>query len=120
MITYLYWMIVLVLAFGAIFLFAAKLGNWKSALISSVLILLTGWVAYYFYFEQVFVKRWGGVMTVSVPEGQMHLAATWKDDHLWVENYDPATNNCIFSEYSKGNLLQGEVTIKNCNPVGLR
>ena len=76
-----------------------------------------GWTAYTFYFQQIFVKRWGGVMTISVPEGQRHLAATWKDDNLWVENYDPATNKCIFSEYSKGNLLQGKVTIKDCNPI---
>jgi hypothetical protein len=34
-----------------------------------------------------------------------------------VENYDPATNTCEFREYSKGNLLQGRVIIKNCNPV---
>ena len=47
----------------------------------------------------------------------MHIAATWKDDNLWIENYDPATNRCIFTEYSKGNLLEGKVTIKNCNPL---
>ncbi len=56
-------------------------------------------------------------MTLSVPEGQLHLGATWKDDNLWIENYDPKTNICHFREYSKGNLLQGKVTIKNCNPL---
>jgi hypothetical protein len=25
----------------------------------------------------------------------------------------------VFSEYSKGNLLQGRVTLKNCNPIKL-
>ena len=59
----------------------------------------------------------GGVMKIEVPAGQFHITATWKDDNLWVENYDPATNTCIFSEYSKGNLLQGKVSIKNCNPI---
>ena len=53
----------------------------------------------------------------GVPDGQLHIATTWKDDNLWIENYDPATNTCIFLEYSKGNLLQGRVTIKNCNPL---
>ena len=67
--------------------------------------------------QQVFVKRWGGVMTISVPEGQHHIAATWKEDHLWIENYEPETNTCYFREYSKGSLLQGKVTIKNCNPL---
>ena len=116
MITYLYWGVVVGMAFGAVFLFSAKLDSWKGAAISAAVILGLGWVAHAFYFEQIFVKRWGGVMTISVPDGQRHLQATWKDDNLWVENYDPATNKCIFSEYSKGNLLQGRVTIKNCNP----
>ena len=59
----------------------------------------------------------GGVMTISVPDGQRNISATWKDDNLWVENYDPASNTCIFAEYSKGNLLEGRVRIKNCNPL---
>jgi hypothetical protein len=59
-------------------------------------------------------------MTIKVPVGQYHIATTWKEDNLWVENYDPETNSCVFSEYSKGNLLQGRVTIKNCNPLALR
>ena len=73
--------------------------------------------AYYFHFQQVFVKRYGGVMSINVPEGQLHITATWKDDNLWIENYDPKTNTCHFNEYSRGNLLQGKVTIKNCNPL---
>jgi hypothetical protein len=56
-------------------------------------------------------------MSITVPDGQSHIAATWKDDNLWVENYDPKTNSCYFNEYSKGNLLQGRVVIKNCNPL---
>lgn len=63
------------------------------------------------------MKRWGGVMTIPVPEGNVHLAATWKDDDLRVENYAPATNTRHSPEYSRGNLLQGKVTIQNCNPM---
>jgi hypothetical protein len=117
MITYLYWAVVFGMALGFVFLFAARLDNWKFAMISAALILLFGWAAYFFHFQQLFVKRWGGVMAVTVPEGHLHIAATWKDDNLWIENYDPATNRCIFSEYSRGNLLEGKVTIKNCNPL---
>ena len=116
MITYFYWSIVVLAAFAVVYLFAVRFRNWKGALVSAVVVLGTGWVAHTFYFQQIFVKRWGGVMTISVPDGQRHLTATWKDDNLWVENYDPVTNTCIFSEYSKGNLLQGKVTIKDCNP----
>ena len=117
MITYLYWAVVFGLAIGAIYLVAARMNQWKAAMISAGVILIIGWAAYFFYFQQLFVKRWGGVMSISVPDGRVHIAATWKDEHLWIENYDPATNRCIFSEYSKGNLLEGRVTINNCNPL---
>jgi hypothetical protein len=117
MITYLYWLLAALIALSLVYLFAAKLDSWRSAMISAAVVLIIAWAAYFFYFQQLFVKRWGGVMTISVPEGQKHISATWKDDNLWVENYDPETNTCIFSEYSKGNLLQGRVKIKNCNPL---
>ena len=117
MITYLYWAVVFALVFGVVYLFGSRLGNWKGALISAGVILLVGWAAYFFHFQQMFVKRWGGVMTISVPDGELHITATWKDENLWIENYDPEKNHCIFREYSKGNLLQGKVVIKNCNPM---
>ncbi len=56
-------------------------------------------------------------MTFRVPEGQRHIAAIWKDDHLWVENYGPRTNECVLAEYSRGSVLEGRVTIKNGNPI---
>lgn len=117
MITYLYWGAVIALIIAVMAIFAGKLNSIRTALVSSVVVLIVGWVAYYFYFEQLFVKRYGGVMSISVPAGQHHIAVTWKDDNLWVENYDPATNTCIFSEYSRGNLLQGKVMLKDCNPL---
>ena len=117
MITYLYWALVFGLAFVLVFFFASRLGNWRGAAFAAALVLLVGWAAYFFYLEQVFVKRYGGVMTIRVPEGQRHITATWKDDNLWVENYDPLTNECVFSEYARGNVLEGRVTIKNCSPL---
>ena len=117
MITYLYWGAVVALVIAVMAIFAGKMNSIRGALIASAVVLVAGWVAYYFYFEQLFVKRYGGVMTITVPAGQHHIAVTWKDDNLWVENYDPATNTCVFTEYSRGNLLQGQVTLKNCNPL---
>ncbi len=117
MITYLYWLLVLALIAGALYMLGLKLKQWKYALISGAVILLLGTGAYFFHFQQIFVKRYGGVMSIEVPEGQLHLAATWKDENLWIENYDPKTNTCYFSEYSRGNLLQGRVTLKQCNPL---
>ncbi|OZG74301.1 hypothetical protein BTA51_04620 [Hahella sp. CCB-MM4] len=116
MITYFYWAVIFLVAISLLFLFG-KADKWKFGFIGTIIVLLIGWGAYYFHFEQIFVKRYGGVMSISVPKGQHHIAATWKDDNLWVENYDPATNTCHFNEYSKGALLQGKVSIKNCNPL---
>jgi hypothetical protein len=104
------------IAMGVLGVFG-KMNRWKPALIGCVAILFIGTLAYYFHFQQVFVKHYGGVMSLTIPKGQQHIAATWKDDNLWVENYDPATNTCYFNEYSKGNLLQGKVIIKNCFPL---
>ena len=117
MVTYIYWAFVLGLMLTAVFVVGVKLNNLVLGLVGALVILAVGWGAYYFHFEQVFVKRWGGVMAVTVPTGEHHIAATWKEDNLWIENYDPDTNTCYFREYSKGNLLQGKVTIKNCNPL---
>ncbi len=117
MITYFYWLVVIALMAATLFILGGKYQQWKPALITSAVILVVGFAAYYFHFQQIFVKRYGGVMSINVPEGQFHIAATWKDDNLWIENYDPKTNTCHFSEYSRGNLLQGKVTIKNCNPL---
>lgn len=117
MITYLYWFAIVALALAVLFIVGHKIEEWKASVIAAVTIIIIGYTAYHFHFEQVFVKRYGGVMTVKVPEGEIHLAATWKDDNLWIENYNPQTNTCHFREYSRGNLLQGQVTIKNCNPL---
>ncbi len=117
MITYLYWALVISLVIAAFVIIGVKLDNRNAGITTAAVILLVGWAAYYFHFQQIFVKRWGGVMTIRVPAGQYHMGATWKDENLWIENYDPETNTCIFSEYSKGNLLQGKVTIKDCNPL---
>jgi hypothetical protein len=119
MITYLYWASIIGMAIAVIVVLGVRMNNLKAALAGAAAVLFIGWAAYYFYLQQVFVKRWGGIMTISVPDGQYHVTTTWKDDNLWIENYDPKTNNCVFSEYSRGNLLQGRVIIKNCNPLGL-
>jgi len=119
MVTYLYWAVIIGLA-AAVLVLLGKMEKWKPAFIVSSVILVIGFLAYYFHFQQLFVKRYGGVMSVTVPDDQQHISATWKDENLWIENYDPATNTCHFQEYSKGNLLQGKVTIKNCSPVSMQ
>jgi hypothetical protein len=117
MVTYLYWFGIFALALGLFYIIGYKIDQLKIAAISAFAVLVIGFVAYHFHFQQLFVKRYGGVMTIKVPDDEVHLAATWKDDNLWIENYHPETNTCHFREYSRGNLLQGRVTIKNCNPL---
>jgi hypothetical protein len=117
MITYLYWVGVIAVAFGLFYYIGYKLEAWKISAIVCVSVLFIGFLSYHFHFQQIFVKRYGGVMSIKVPEGELHLATTWKDDNLWVENYNPETNTCHFREYSRGAVLQGQVTIKNCNPL---
>lgn len=117
MVTYIYWLVLLAMAVGVLYVVGHKMEEWQKAAIGAVCIVAIGATAYYFHFQQIFVKRYGGVMTVSVPKGELHIAATWKDDNLWIENYNPVTNTCHFREYSRGNLLQGQVTIKKCNPL---
>ncbi len=117
MITYFYWAVFIIVAGGVLYVIGGRLDRWQAAFGLAGTIMLVGWAAYFFHFQQVFVKHWGGVMAVTVPKGQLHIATTWKDDNLWIENYDPARNVCICSEYSKGNVLQGQVAIKNCNPL---
>lgn len=116
MITYFYWALVIAIAMVLLF-FLGRADKWKAGFIGALVVFVIGWGAYFFHFQQVFVKHYGGVMSINVPKGQHHIAATWKDDNLWVENYDPATNTCHFNEYSRGNLLEGKVLIKNCNPL---
>ncbi|ROS04934.1 hypothetical protein EDC56_0451 [Sinobacterium caligoides] len=116
MITYLYWGCALFVA-GAVLYYMFKAGyKNKSSFIVTGLILLTAWASYTFYLQQIFVKRWGGVMSITVPSGQQYMGMTWKEDNLWLETYDPKKNQCRFAEYSRGDLLQGRVIIKNCNP----
>ena len=116
MINYVYW-----LAIGAVILsvvlVTVKTRFWKTGGIIIATLLMAAWALFYFKFEQAWVKNYGGTMSISVPKGQIHLGITWKDDHLWVENFDPKTNTCYFGEYAKGHMLQGTVVIKHCNPA---
>lgn len=117
MITYFYWLFIITLTIAPLYVIGVRLNHWKGAGITAASILIIGTIAYFFHFQQVFVKHWGGVMTVTVPDGHYHMMATWKDDNLWVESYEPSSNTCHFREYSKGAMLEGKVLIKNCNPL---
>jgi len=117
LITYGYWFLVLAITVGVFLALKMMMDSLMVPALAAVVLLMIGWSLYFFHFQQVFVRNWGGVMAVKVPDGHRHMSATWKDDNLWIENYDPETNTCYFQEYSKGNVLEGKVTIKDCNPL---
>ncbi len=117
MITYFYWVAIIFLVLLTLYVVGLRFKQWKPASIIAFVIFLIGSSAYFFHFQQVFVKNWGGVMTVTVPQGHQHMMATWKNDNLWLESYEAETNTCHFREYSKGAMLEGKVLIKNCNPL---
>ena len=79
-------------------------------------ICFISYISYEVYFEQIYAKRYGGVLTVSLPSGAQFLSATWKDDALWYAYFNEKDNECIFREQSKFGLLEGSVLIKGCNP----
>ena len=116
MITYAYWLVLMATVLLVIYL-GKSAGKPTIGLGIAAFLAFAGWSMYTFYFEQMFVKRFGGSMTISVPEGQTHINATWKDDNLWINNYNPKTNTCYFRETSRGNVLEGQVVIKNCSPL---
>ncbi|NRB42542.1 MAG: hypothetical protein HRU20_29405 [Pseudomonadales bacterium] len=116
MITYLYWITTAFIALSLL-IFFVKNGAIKLGLFTFVFVVLMSWAAYFFHFEQMFVKRFGGVMNVQLDDDEIHLGSTWKDDNLWIESYNPKTGTCHFREFSKGNLLQGRVNMKNCKPL---
>ncbi len=68
MITYLYWALVFALALLALFTLGLKLKQWKLSIIFFASVIIIGSLAYFFHFQQVFVKHWGGVMTLSIPD----------------------------------------------------
>lgn len=117
MITYFYWLFVLTLCLTSLYMIGVRFNHWKGAGITAGAIFILGSLAYFFHFQQIFVKHWGGVMTISMPEGHYHMMSTWKEDNLWVESFDPKNNTCHFREYSKGAMLEGKVLIKDCNPL---
>lgn len=117
MLTTLYWLVSLTGIFALFYLLAVRFSKLKIALIISLALALTSYSFYYFYLEQLLVKSYGGSMVITIPEGQHHLGVTWKEDHLWIENYDPIKNECIFREYSRGSMLEGKVILRNCSPL---
>lgn len=116
MLTHLYWLLLVLVVLAVFYLVALRLKQLKLALILVLALGLSGHLFYFFYLEQVLVKRFGGSMSLNLPQETYHLGVTWKEDNLWIHTYYPATNECVFREYSRGRMMEGEVRLRNCNP----
>jgi len=117
MVTYLYWIATFAGAAIIFFVVNTYVKKLMAAAILAGIFFISASIAYFFHYQQIFVKEWGGVMTLSTPEGQQHIGITWKDENIWVESYNPADNTCEYREHSRGNLLEGKIVVKNCNPL---
>lgn len=68
--------------------------------------------------ENYLARRFGGTLTVDLPANAQFLNATWKEESLWVTYFESSNNRCVFKEYSRYGIMEGDVVIKSCNPVG--
>ena len=109
MITYLYWAAVFSLIAAVLFGFIIKAKKWKFGLAVSVLILMIAWGAYAFHFQQIFVKRYGGVMAIQVPDGQRHISATWKDENCGLKNTIQKTIPVFSANTPKANFFKAKL-----------
>jgi len=96
-----------------------KAGQVKKGAIIGIIIFISSIIVYKAFLEQILAKSYGGNYTVVVPDGMRFYNITWKDSDLWVGWYDPKEKECVFKEDSKFNILQGKITIKNCEPIAL-
>ena len=62
MITYLYWITVFALIIALLVFIGHKIEQWKYAFIAAGIVFIIGWSAYYFHFQQIFVKKYGDIL----------------------------------------------------------
>jgi hypothetical protein len=62
-------------------------------------------------------RSYGGHSSLELPEGVQLITLTWKGDSLWVLYFDPKDKSCTFTEKSSFGLMQGSITIPNCDPL---
>lgn len=62
-------------------------------------------------------RKWGGDISFVAPQDVQLVSMTWKESSLWVLYYLPAEKACVFKESSHWGVLEGSVTVLNCNPL---
>jgi hypothetical protein len=94
----------------------SQLKRLAKAVGSALLVGVVGWSFWEFYLGNTVARRFGGTLTVELPTNAQFLGATWKEDSLWVTYYEPQAKRCVFKEFSRMGLVEGDVVIPNCNP----
>ena len=113
-----YFLVFFGISIGVIYGFHKAKHLYKGLVIGAI-IFISSIIAYKAFLEQILAKSYGGNYTVVVPEGMRFYGITWKDSDLWIGWYNPKEKECVFKEDSKFNILQGKITINNCNPIAL-
>lgn len=84
---------------------------------SALLVFAVGWSFWEYYLGNTVARRFGGTLTVELPANAKFLSATWKEDSLWVTYFEPQSKRCVFKEFSRMGLVEGDVVIPNCDPI---
>lgn len=57
-------------------------------------------------------RSFGGNEVVKLPEHNILINSTWKQDNLWILTKDTLTNKFYFRESSSFGLLEGSIEFK--------
>lgn len=70
--------------------------------------------------DQYLARNYGGNVTLTeLPANAKLVHLTWKENSIWMLYYLPDTKQCVFKESASVGVLEGVVTIPNCNPLML-
>lgn len=119
---YVYFILLVVivgLAGGIVYVYAGGglIKRMMKALTAALLVFAAGWSFWEFYLGNTVARRFGGTLTVELPENAKFVNATWKEDSVWITYYETLTKRCVFKEFSRMGLVEGDVIIPNCDPV---
>lgn len=57
-------------------------------------------------------KNYGGTETIELPEHNIFVNATWKDDHLWFLTKDTTDGKFYLREKSSYGVWEGQIIFK--------
>ena len=92
----------------------ANKGKW---FIAAAIVGVVMTSSYYTLLENMFARKFGGTLDVSIPANEYLLGVSWKGEDSWILTYDPVSKNCYYREESKFSTLEGKVRINNCKPL---